>query len=342
MLKQKTQAELIEDLNFGTPYVASKAELELKRRGLLDSDDEFLRPTDPLSRMVKGIFAPTPALATPEVARRQAMASAVTPSRFPPETLAPVAPLPEAPQAALLSQPQELPQAQPQFAVLPESGFTPAPRPEMPRDMMSGLLGGAANIGGGILGAIRDAINPEEIMQAYALAEQARMQQPALVTAGQLASLRPITAAGALAMVPEAQQKREERELKSEVEKERLAQVRAIKDYREEASKAKPDISKLQELARVAYPELAAKQQFAKTKPETKSQIQARVMAKALQYGVGSLSPEEKQVYESSLRAPDFMSSFMSQPTSSSADTISIPDNFNSLSDEEKLKILKR
>lgn len=340
MLKQKTQAELIEELNFGTPYVASKAENELKRRGLLDSDSEFMRPADPLSRMIKGILSPTPDLATPEMTRRQAMASAITPSQFSPEVLASVASLPKLSEDVSIPQRQALPQmaremlpAQPQFA--------PVSRPEMPMDMMSGLFGNVANIGSGILGTIGGAINPEEIMQAYALAEQARMQQPALVTASQLASLRPVTAAGALAMAPEAQQMREQRQLKSEVEKERLSQVRAIKEYRKEASKAKPDIAKLQELARVAYPELAAKQQFAKTKPETKSQIQARVMAKALQSGVGSLSPEEKQVYDSSLRAPDVMSTYMVAPTSNTGDTITIPENFNSLSDEEKLKILE-
>ena len=348
MLKQKTQAELIEELNFGTPYVASKAENELKRRGLLDSDIQFQRAPDPLSNLVKGIFGPSSPPANLEQLRQQAMASAVTPPRFEPETSVSMIPSPAPAQPAMNSQPQELLQgtqvvspAQSQFSVFPQAGFNPASRPEMTRDMMSGLLGGAKDIGGGILGAIRGAINPSEIMQAYELAEQARMQQPALVTASQLANLRPITAAGVVSQVPQEMARREAVKLKAEVDKQKLSQVKAIKAYREEASKAKPDIAKLQELLRAAYPELVAKQQFAKVKPETKSQIQARVMSKALQSGVASLSPEEKQVYDSSLKAPDFMSQYFSAPEPSSSDTITLPENFESLSDAEQLKIIE-
>ena len=148
---------------------------------------------------------------------------------------------------------------------------SPVPRPDYQptQGLLSriggGLLGAAQSVGEGIAGIGRQvgeslaeplAEGGRDIADIMRFYQRAQMQQP--MFSYDPSAFKGISPQAIAASLPQFRAEEEQRKMK-------LEQIRAVSDYRKEASKRNPDIQKLRDLAARAYPDVAAKQMF---KPE--------------------------------------------------------------------------
>lgn len=192
-----------------------------------------------------------------------------------------------------------------QVSVEPESSFVPSPMPRPDYQPQQGLF---SRIGSGLLGAVKAAGSSlaeplaqggADIADVLRFYRRAQMSQP--IASYDPSVFKGISPQAIAASLPQFRAEEEQRQMK-------LEQIKAISDYRKEASKREPDMAKLRDLAARAYPELVAKQMFKPEKDATKSSVQGAVLEKVAKNI--KLSEGEQKIFDM-MNKEDLLSYYM-------------------------------